>query len=239
MGKIVFGFITRKTNDIFYRTTPAAPSFPDQLQSAIENHHHPPEVIERPISVASSNHNSNMDNIHEMVASIHRYSPGKTSLSQQIPIIDTQLNNHLSTIFQSHNEDDDDININQPLNTFNPQRTRQASNTDSIQSGISDPTSRRSPITPILNNIQPRLNVIPIYHQQDDKISSSSRRSSERFPPPPQNIEILPSPTNGIPKQRTTSSLSYRSSVNDDLHEQLTTPEVSYFNMYNLFKSFL
>jgi hypothetical protein len=232
MGKIVFVFITRKTTDTFHRTIPAAPSFPDQLQSATENHHHPPEVTERPISVASSNHNSNLDNIHEMVASIHRYSPAKTSSLQPIPIIDTQLNNHLSTISQSHNEDDDDINISQPLNTLNPQRqrTRQASNTDSIQSGISDLASRRSPITPILNNIQPRLNVIPIYQQQDDKISSSSRRSSERFPPPPQNIEIFPSPNNGISKQRTTSSLSYRSYVNDDLHEQLTTPEVSYFN---------
>jgi len=160
-----------------------------------------------------------------MTTSIRRQSPEKI---QQIPIIDTKLNNH------SLNDDDDDENLNthQPLNIITPQRhhIRQISNADSVQSGILDSTSRPSSISPTKINNQQKFNFTPTYQQQqqqsDEKmyhrtssIASSSRRSSDRFPPPPQNLEIF-DPTI---QHRSTSSMSYRSSITDDIH----TPEVS------------
>ncbi|CAF4035058.1 unnamed protein product [Adineta steineri] len=214
---------------LVHGTIPVASSFPEQLQTAKENHHHPFEIQERPISIMSSN----LDNLREMIESIHRQSPKKSPTPQYIPIIDTQLNHHLSPISHTHhnnNNDDEDINTNHTLNSMNSQRQRfrQTSNTDSVQSGTSDIISRRSPTTPIIYNIHPRINTTSTYQQQqDDKISqSSSRRSSDRFPPPPQNLETPQSSHNGTAKQRSTSSLSYRSSINDDLHEQLITPEI-------------
>jgi hypothetical protein len=164
-----------------------------------------------------------------MIASIHQHSPKRSPSIQQIPIIDTQLNSRLST-------PNEDIHINQTINNISPQRQhiRQVSNADSVHSVISDLTSKPSPISPIINNDQQRLNLLSNYQQQDDKsthraasINSSSRRSSERFPPPP-NLESFDSTSNGTVKQHSTSSISNRSSVNDDLREQIITPEVSY-----------
>ena len=164
-----------------------------------------------------------------MIASIHQHSPRKSPSIQQIPIIDTQLNSRPST-------PNEDIYINQTINNITPQRqhTRKVSNVDSVLSDITDFASKPSPISPIINNDQQRLNILTNYQQQDDKlthhaasINSSSRRSSERFPPPP-NLESFDSTSNGTVKQRSTSSMSNRSSVNDDLREHIITPEVSY-----------
>lgn len=166
-----------------------------------------------------------------MITSIHRQqSPEKLA---KIPIIDTHLNNRLS-----NNNDNNNLNTHQTtLNILTPQRQyiRQTSNTDSVQSGINDLTSRPSSISPIKTTNQEKLNFISTYQPQqlEEKIShrtssitSSSRRSSDRFPPPPQNIEIFDSTiNNSIQQQRSTSSMSYRSSINDDIH----TPDVSLF----------
>ena len=57
MGKLInLLMILKKQLDYFFRTTPVAPPFPDQLQTATENHHYPPEAPERPISASSSDH---------------------------------------------------------------------------------------------------------------------------------------------------------------------------------------
>jgi hypothetical protein len=163
-----------------------------------------------------------------MTTSIRRQSPEKI---QQIPIIDTKLNNH------SLNDDDDDdenLNTHQPLNIITPQRhhIRQISNADSVQSGILDSTSRPSSISPNKINNQQKLNFVSTYQQtqSDEKVShrtssiaSSSRRSSDRFPPPPQNLEIFDPTINSTIQHRSISSNSYQSSINDDVH----TPEVS------------
>jgi hypothetical protein len=224
------------------RTTLVAPPFLEQLQTAIENHHHPPEAPERPISASSSDRNSNTDNLRGMVASIRQHSPEKTSSFRQVPIIDSQLNSRSSTTSHSHNDPNEDVNLNQVLNIIIPQQqhqySRQASNTDSVRSSTSDSTSKRSPIQSVINNNQQRLNMTPIHQEQDEKIlyrtssvTSSSRHSSDRFPPPPlQNLETSDSTINGIVKRRSTSSVSNRSSVNFDGHEQIHTDEVSYFN---------
>jgi hypothetical protein len=65
-------FFLSKIN--FFRTTPVAPPFPDQWQMATENHHHPPQAPERPISATSSDRHSNVDNLHDIVASINQKS---------------------------------------------------------------------------------------------------------------------------------------------------------------------
>jgi hypothetical protein len=164
-----------------------------------------------------------------MFASIHQQPSKKPSLIQQIPIIDIHYNSRPST-------PNDDINLNQTFNTITSQRQhiRQISNADSVHSGIIDLTSRPSPISPKINNDQQKLNMPSNYQQQDDKIShhttsitSLSRRSLDRFPPPP-NLEPLDTTSNGTFKHRSTSAMSNRSSVHDDLREHIITPEVSY-----------
>ncbi|CAF4359105.1 unnamed protein product, partial [Adineta steineri] len=40
-------------DSLVHGTTPVAPPFPDQWQTATENHHHPPKAPERPISATS------------------------------------------------------------------------------------------------------------------------------------------------------------------------------------------
>ncbi|CAF3657105.1 unnamed protein product [Rotaria sordida] len=226
-------------------TTPAAPPFPEQLQTATVNQHYPPDLPERPLSATSSDHNSAIDNLRDIFIAIHhQQSSEKISSFQQIPIVDVPTNSRLSTPSHLHNEDDEDININQTslhqnLNTMTlqPQHTRQASNTDSVHSVTSDSTSRRSIISPIINpnnnnnNQQQRFNEAFTY-QQDDKIShrtvsmsSLSRNSLDPFPPPPQNLEIPDTINNDIGKQRSTSAMSYRSSINDDRNEHMMTSQ--------------
>jgi hypothetical protein len=196
-----------------------------------------------------------------VIIPIRQQSPEKTSSFQQIPITDMRFNSRPLTTFHlqnnnnnNDNDDDDDdeeenLNIHQKLNTITPQRqhTRQISNDDSVRSGIHDLTSRTSPISPIKTNNQQKLTITSPYQQQqqDDKIShhtssitSSSRHSSDRFPPPPQNLEIFDPTATNNGQQRSTSSMSYRSSIIDDVH----TPEVSTMTqkyIYNIFKSSL
>ncbi|UJR33113.1 hypothetical protein I4U23_020570 [Adineta vaga] len=216
-------------DSLVHGTTPVAPSLPDQLQSAIENHHHPPEEPERLVSVSSSN----FENLREIITSIHQQIPEKTSSHQPISVVDTQQNNRLTAGYQLHDadeddEDDEDIIAQISNRNISQQHIRQTSNTESIHSGASDSMSRRSPI---INNVQLRTHTSPIHEQEDDNISPltslSSRRSLDRFPPPPsqQQMEIQQSPSpNDLIKQRTISSLSYRSSIND---EQLNTHEIN------------
>ncbi|CAF2852214.1 unnamed protein product [Rotaria sp. Silwood2] len=228
-------------DNLAHGTTPVAPPFPDQLQTATVNHHRPPDLPERPLSTSSSDHNSTIDNLRDIFIAIHQQSPEKTSLFQQIPIADVPINSPLSTPSRIHNEDDDDDDINfnqtslhQNLNTMTlqAQHTRQASNTDSVHSGTSDSTSRPSIISPVINNNQQRFNETFTYQQQDDKMShrtvstnSLSRNSLDPFPPPPQNLETLDTTNNDIVKQRSTSAMSYRSSINDDRNERIITPQ--------------
>ena len=228
----------------FSRTTPAAPPCPEQLQSAIENHHHPPELPERSISVAPSDHNSNIDNLRDIFVAIRQHSPEGSSPSQRISNIHQQLNSLVSTPLRLHNENNDtDLQINRTLDSVNirQQRTCQTSNTDSVRSDVSNSTSRPSPISPIINNSEQKFNDTSTNQQQDDKMShhtvsvtSSLRHSVERFPPPPslstiQNLEIVDSTNNDIVKQSSPSGMSYQSST----HEQRITPKVSYFNCLN------
>ncbi|CAF4576020.1 unnamed protein product [Rotaria sp. Silwood1] len=223
--------------------TPAAPPFPEQLQTATVNHHRPPDLPERPLSTTSSDHHSTVDNLRDIFIAIHQQSPEKNSSFQQIPITEIPINSRLSTPSRMNNDDDDDININQTslhqnLNTMTlqQQHTRQVSNTDSVHSGTSDSTSRPSIISPIINNNnnnnQQRFNETFTYQQQDDKMShrtvstsSLSRHSLDPFPPPPQNLETSDTINNDIGKQRSTSAMSYRSSINDDRNEHVTTPQ--------------
>jgi hypothetical protein len=161
-----------------------------------------------------------MDNLRDTITSTRHQSSEKI---QQVPIIDTQLNSR-----RSADDDDENLNIHQTLNIITPQRQyiRQTNNTDN---GINDSTSRPSSVSPVKINNQQKFNFTPTYQQQqqsDEKmyhrtssIASSSRRSSDRFPPPPQNLEIF-DPTM---QHRSISSMSYRSSITDDIH----TPEVS------------
>ena len=187
------------------------------------------------MSISSSRQNSNIGNLCHIVSTIHHESPEKTSPVRQTSIPDNRSNNRASIT----SDDDENLHVHETIQTLTPQRQhiRQISNADSVQSGRSDSVSRRSPISPIKTVIQPKLNHFSPpqqqqQHQQDDKvfhrtssINSSSRHSSDRFPPPPpQNLETYEPTTNGNHQQRSTSSASYRSSINEDVH----TPEVSF-----------
>lgn len=197
----------------------------DELQSAVEHRHNPPAMAERPISVTSAN----LENLREMINSIDQQTPSPRPLSS----LEAQLFNRLSANYHpQHDEDDEEEDIVEHVSRQNtPQRPgmRQLSNTDSIHSPASNSLSRRSPITSVVNNLQSRLQIPSIQERDDDKLSHttvSSRPSSEHFPPPPKQIEPLESPPTDTLKQRT-SSLSNHSSVTDDLHDQLLSPDVS------------
>lgn len=208
------------------RTTPIAPPFPEQFQTATEHHHYPPQSPERPISAASSSRQSSVDNLRDIVASIYQNIPDKTY--PQAPILDSQLHSRPSTASRSRNDSyDDDENIRsrtptQPLiyATVQPQQrqhSRQGSYADSVHSGSSSSTSRQSPVASLSAHYQQKYTPISV-QQQDEKTSyrapsvSSSRRSSDRFPPPPPpNIETLDLTTTAKP--RSVASTSTRSSI--------------------------
>jgi hypothetical protein len=225
--------LKKKINEDLFRITPVAPPFPEQFQSAVENHHYPPEASERPMAVSSSRQNSTIGNLCHIESTIHHESPEKLSPIRQTSTRDIHLNNRASIT----SDDDENLHVHETINPLTPQRQhiRQISNADSVQSGRSDSVSRQSPISPIKTINQPKSNHSSPYQQQqqqqqDDKvfhrtssITSSSRRSSDRFPPPPQNLETFEPTTNGNHQQRSASSVSYRSSINEDVH----TPEVS------------
>jgi hypothetical protein len=195
------------------------------------------------MSISSSRQNSNIGNLCHIVSTIHHESPEKTSPIRQISIPEIRSN-----IRQSITSDDDEnLHVHETINPLTPQRQhiRQISNADSVRSGRSDSASRRSPISPIKTINQQKSNGSSPYQQQqqqqqqDDKvfhrtssITSSSRRSSDRFPPPPQNLETFESTTNGHNQQRSTSSMSYRSSIHEDVH----TPEVSPITNISFFR---
>ncbi|CAM4752235.1 unnamed protein product [Rotaria magnacalcarata] len=225
-------------------TTPIAPPFPEQLQTATVNHHNPPDSPERPISVASSDHQATIDNIRDIFTAIHQQSPEKGSSFQQTPNSDAQLNSRLSTPSRMYNGDDDDINLNSHTSLHQnsnithakSQHTRKASNTDSIHSLTSETMSKHSAISPTMNNNnnnnQQRYNDEFTYQHQDDKVSNRtvsastlSRNSLDPFPPPPQNLEAFDTTNSDVVKQRPSSVMSSRSFVNDAANEQMTTTQ--------------
>ena len=235
-------------NNLFFRI-PAAPPLPDQWQTATEQHHHPPQAPERPISASSSEQHSTTDNLRDIIASIEQRSHEKPlSLFPPGQIQDSQSHSRPSTASRSQydpDEDDEDealTPMKQPAYaTVQPrQRSRQSSIADSIESGSSTSPSRHSPVSPLQNNYQQKSSVTPIHQQQqqDDKIANrpssvaSSKRSSERFPPPPQNFETLDFGGYRLAKPLSTSSKSTRSSAYVDAPEPMTTNEVNHsFNL--------
>lgn len=217
----------------FLRTTPVAPPFPDQWQTATEHHHYPPESPERPISAASSDRQSSVDNLRNIVASIYQNIPEKPF--SQGAVLDSQIHSRPSTASRSQNDsDDEDIHPRTPAQpsiyaTIQPQQkqhSRQGSYADSVQSISSSSTSRQSPVASLPPNYQQKYtptSAQPQQQQKDEKITyrapstTSSRRSSDRFPPPPPpNLETLDLTTT---KARPTSSISTRSSVYADVNE--------------------
>lgn len=227
-----------------YRSTPAAPPFPNQWQTATvhQQQQQPLEVPQRPSSAASSGQHSNVDNLRDVIASIQQHSVGKTSPSfPQAPVINSRVPSRPSTASHSirdareddDEEDDDDAGRRTPIQQttyaiISPrQHSRQGSNTDSVQSGVSSSISRHSPMPLTSNPYAQRTSVSSIPQQQQEdrnsyrapSASSSTRRSSERFPPPPQHIETIDfSGETGI-KAQSISSMSTRSSVYGDAHE--------------------
>lgn len=302
-----------------FRTTPNAPPLPEQLQNAVENYHYPPEASERPMAISSSRQNSSIGNLCHIVSSIHHDS------TENSPVRQTSIPNSRPS---NASDDEENLIVQDTINrrTSPRQYVRQISNDESVRS---DSTSRRSPVSPIKTNYQPRSSLSPSYRReeqqqpQDDKVSqrassivassrrspispprinnqeksnlsppyrqqqqqdervsyrtssiasssrrspvspirtnnheqsnlspprqqqqqeerishrtsslgSSSRRSSEHFPPPPppQNFETLDAVTNGSVPHRSVSSVSYRSSI----HEEVHTPDVS-FTMFQI-----
>ena len=219
---------------VFLRTTPVAPPFPDQWQTATEHHHYPPESPGRPISAASSDRQSSVDNLRDIVASIYQNIPEKPF--SQGAVLDSQIHSRPSTASRSQNDsDDEDIHPRTPTQpsiyaTIQPQQkqhSRQGSYADSVQSISSSSTSRQSPVAslppiyqqeyiPRAVQPQPQLQKLerPTYPAPS---TTSSRRSSDRFPPPPPaNLETLDLTTT---KARPTSSISTRSSVYTDANE--------------------
>ncbi|CAF1322790.1 unnamed protein product [Adineta steineri] len=227
-------------DSLVHGTTPVAPPFPDQWQTATENHHHPPKAPERPISATSSDRHSNVDNLHDIIASIHHQkSNEKTSPSfPPGPILDSRLNSRPSTASHSQIDPDEDDDHRRPptqqqsiYTTILPrQHSPQGSTAGSIRSADSISTSRHSPAPSLTNNQQKRSNAI----QQDDKMShrtfsaESSRRSSDRFPPPPPNIDPLDFDGNdGTVKPKSTSSMSHRSSTSTITNQPITRNETN------------
>jgi hypothetical protein len=244
MGMLILKEIeTKRFSFLFFlRTTPVAPPYPDQWQTATEHHHHPPESPERPISASSSDRNSNVDNLRDIIASIHQYSSEKIPPSfLREPILDSQIHSRPSTASRSQNESDsdDDNHLQTPTQqivyaTVKPQQhIHQESYADSFQSSSSSSTSRQSPIPSLQNNYQQRFNATPPHQQQqqqqDDKVAyrspsvgSGSRKSSDRFPPPPPpNIETLDLTT----KPRSISPVSNRSSTYAKINEVNIKPK--------------
>ncbi|CAF0942829.1 unnamed protein product [Adineta ricciae] len=225
-------------DNLVHGTTPVVPSSSNQPQSAVENYHHPREEPERSVSVSSLN----IENLREIVFSIQQQhqqqqSSEKPSTQQSTSFVDTQLSSRLSGSYRLQDvEDDDEDDIIEQIarkNHLHRQHVRQTSNTESIHSGHSDTVSRRSPIPPIIDNVQPRLSISSVHDQEDDKVSQRttppSRHSSDRFPPPPSQQQIDTqgsSSPSSLTKPRATSSISYRSSIHEDQHEQLVTPEI-------------
>ena len=234
-----------------YRSTPAAPPFPNQWQTATV-HQQPPqqqplEVTRRPSSAASSGQHSSVDNLRDVIASIQQHSAGKTPSSfPQAPAINSHVSSRPSTASHSirdpreddDEDDDDNAGRRTPIQQttyaiISPrQHSRQGSNTDSVQSGVSSSISRHSPMPLTSNPYAQRTSVASIPQQQQEdrnsyrapSASSSTRRSSERFPPPPQHMETIDfSGETGI-KARSISSMSTRSSVYGD------APEAPYVN---------
>ena len=147
----------------------------------------------------------------------HRTSPIVAS-SQRSPITPPRINNQEKS------------NLSPPYRQQQDERV--SYRTSSIAS-----SSQRSPVSPIRTNNHEQSNLSPPRQQQQQQqqpervsyrtssIGSSSRRSSEHFPPPPppQNFETLDTATNGSVPRRSGSSVSYRSSI----HEEVHTPDVS------------
>ena len=118
--------------------------------------------------------------------------------------------------------------MNHSIHKITPERyhIRQISNAESVQSSSSESPSKPSPVS--INHQEKLNNNSPPHeqeHQQpDEKVFyrtssvTSSRRSSDRFPPPPQNLETFDSTNNGHVQHRPTSSVSHRSSINEDAH---------------------
>ncbi|CAF0921232.1 unnamed protein product [Adineta ricciae] len=225
------------TWDNLVHGTPVAPPFPDQWQTAKENHHQPPQDTERPISASSSSssyRNSGVDNLQEIIASIHKKSGEKTtSLLPQGPVFDAQSNGRPSTVSRIiPNEDRHQTTVDELVYaSVKPrQRSPAASLIDSIDSSDSESVSKRSPV-PSLPNNQQQKSIPP---QQDDKMShrtysanSSSRKSSERFPPPPQNIDVLDLDGDSTIKRQSISSISTRASSYADTKRHMTPTETN------------
>ncbi|UJR14071.1 hypothetical protein I4U23_001068 [Adineta vaga] len=226
-----------KWDSLVHGGTPAAPPFPHELQTATENHHRPPQATERPISASSSASSSDrqtgVDNLYNIILSIEKKSREETSSSlPQGFILDHQFNNRSPSVSRPQIDDD---HHQKPLvqdlvyASIQPrQQSPRVSLIDSIESSDSESTSKHSPIPPFTKNYQQK----PIIPQQDDKVSqrtysanSSSRKSSERFPPPPQNIDALDFDGDSTVKRQSISSISTRASSYADNKRHMTPNE--------------
>ena len=188
-----------------------------------------------PVSLIKTNHQPPKSN----------YSPPyrqqqeeKVSYRPSSPIVSSSRRSPISPIR---------TNIQEKSNLSPPYRQQQqeekvvSHRTSSIAS-----SSQRSPASsPIRTNNQEKFNQSPVRHhqqqqQQEEKVShrtssvgSSSRRSSDHFPPPPpQNFETFDPVTNGSVPRRSGSSVSFRSSV----HEEVHSPDVSPFLILRCFE---
>lgn len=244
----------------YRRTTPAAPPFPDQWQTAKENIHQPPQEHERSVSIssaddhrrrstASSDRLSTVDNLQNIISSMQQHSANVNSRSQSRRLSSSSSSSSSST---SHPISETDrthpTSVQQGLiyATVQPppqqkQHSRQSSYAESIHSISSASPSKRSPAPSTSNTYQQIASVLTPQREQQQvdriasrppSVASSSRLSSDRFPPPPPpNIETLDLYTNATAKpHRSTPSVSSRSSAYVDVNEVETFPNSSKFN---------
>lgn len=190
---------------------------PNQWQTATEQQRYPSE---RPPSVSSRDQQVNVDNLRDIISSIHQQIPTKPVPSiPRGPIVDSQLNSRASTAsrrridsdFDDADDDDDDapptpIQQSAVYATIQPpplqppaQHSRQNSYAESIRTATSTSASRQSPAPSLSRNNAPKYSANSVQQQQEERTSQrapsvnlSNRRSSDRFPsPPPSHVESL------------------------------------------------
>ena len=200
---------------------PVAPPMPNQWKTATEHDRDSLEVPDRPASASSRNEQVHIDNLRDVISSIHQHIPDKTTLSiPRGPILDSKLNSRPSTgshrrIDSDLDDDDDDDEDDLPPTpiqqsavyaTILPpplqqpaQHSRQNSYAESIRTITSTSTSRHSPAPSMTKNNAQRTSITSAQQQQGERTSQrapsvnlSNRRSSDRFPsPPPSHVESL------------------------------------------------
>lgn len=228
---------------------PVAPPMPNQWQTAREDDRDSLELPERPASGSSRSDRVNIDNLRDVISSIHQQIPDKTSSSiPRGPIVDSKLNSRPSTGSRQRiesdvdDEDEDDFpptpmqqsavyaTIQPPPLQQPAQHSRQNSYAESIRTITSTSTSRHSPAPSLTKNQAQRTSITSAQQQQEERASQrapsvnlSNRRSSDRFPsPPPSHVDSLDLTGAGgrsIPKPRSTSTMSSHSSAYADVNE--------------------